>query len=117
VERSLPAQCSPAGLVLTPNQHLITSCGQVFDAISGNSVTVTQGVAGDQIWYNPGDNFTYFGFFNGIAGGMGVAVVDANTNQLQGYIPASTHSLAVDPNNNHIYVPVTGQGVQVYVQK
>jgi hypothetical protein len=120
VEKSLAAQCSPAGLVLTPSQHLITSCGQVFDAVSGNSIGVTLGVAGDQIWYNPGDNNTYFGFFVGTFGttvGVGVSVVDANTNQFLTAIPASTHSLAVDPNNNRIFVPVTGKGIQVYAQQ
>ncbi|HEY7334725.1 MAG TPA: hypothetical protein VH639_07565 [Bryobacteraceae bacterium] len=120
VEKSLQTQCSPAGLVLTPSQHLITSCGQVFDAASGNSLGVTLGVAGDQIWYNPGDNNTYFGFFVGTFGptvGVGVSVVDANTNQFLTAIPASTHSLAVDPNNNRIFVPVSGKGIQVYAQQ
>jgi hypothetical protein len=117
VEKSLPTQCSPSGLVLTGNQHLITACGQVLDAITGNSLGVTAGAAGDEIWYNPGDNYTYFGFFNGAFGGsvfQGVAVVDATTNQLLTYIPASTHTLAVDSNNNRIFIPVTGSGIQVY---
>jgi hypothetical protein len=116
VERSLMTGCSPAGLVLTPSQRLKTSCGETFDAITGDRLGRTEdpGVAADQLWYNPGDNIYYFGFFNGIAGGMGCAVVDANTNQLLAFIPASTHSLAADPNYNRIFIPVTGSGIQVW---
>jgi len=37
-----------------------------------------------------------------------VAVVDTATNQFLGYVTGSGgHSIAVDPNNNNIYVPVT----------
>jgi len=114
IERSLITTCSPAGLVLTPSQRLMTSCGQAFDAITGNSLGVTMGAAADQLWYNPGDNNYYFGFFVGIAGGKGCAVVDANTNQLLTYIPASTHTLAADPNYNRIFIPVGGSGIQVW---
>jgi hypothetical protein len=115
VERSLSTMCSPAGLVLTPSQRLKTSCGEAFDAITGASLGVTDPrVAADQLWYNPGDNNYYFGFFVGIAGGKGCAVVDANTNQLLTFIPASTHTLAADPNYNRIFIPVSGSGIQVW---
>ena len=117
VERSLITTCSPAGLVLTSSQRLMTSCGQAFDAITGNSLGVTGGAQADQLWYNSGDNYYYFGYFNGPFGpftGQGCAVVDANTNQLLTYIPASTHSLAADSNYNRIFIPVTGSGIQVW---
>jgi hypothetical protein len=117
VERSLPAGCSPAGLTLTPDQRLMTSCGQVFDAITGNRLGLPVNAQGDQIWYNPGDNYFYFGWFNGSFGpfsGQGVAVVDNGTNRILTYIPASTHSLAADPNFNRIFIPVSGSGIQVW---
>ena len=117
VEKSIVTNCSPAGLALTGDQRLVTSCGQVFDALTGNNLGVTLGPQADEIWYNPGDNYTYFGYFNGTFGpfmGQGCAVVDMATNQLLTYIPASTHTLAVDSNNNRIFIPVTGSGIQVY---
>ena len=119
MERSLNTGCSPAGLVLTPSQRLKTSCGEAFDAITGDRLGRTEegnpsAVAADQLWYNPGDNNYYFGFFVGILGGRGCAVVDANTNQLLTFIPASTHTLAADPNYNRIFIPVTGSGIQVW---
>jgi DNA-binding beta-propeller fold protein YncE len=44
-----------------------------------------------------------------------VAVVDTATNQFLGYVTGSGgHSIAVDPNNNNIYVPVTGVGIKVF---
>jgi hypothetical protein len=46
--------------------------------------------------------------------GKKCAVVDADTNQLLTYIPASTHTLAADPNYNRIFIPVTGSGIQVW---
>lgn len=110
-ENSFIANCSPAGLVLTPNQQLMTSCGQMFDAVSGNSLGVTAGASADELWYNPGDNFFYFGSTN-------AAVVDATTRQFLTYLPsAGGHTLAVDPNNNHIFAPVTGAGIKVFAQQ
>jgi len=100
--------CGPAGLALIPNQHLITSCGVVLDARTGATVATISGVGGDEIWYNPGDDRVYFG-----ANPMGV--VDADTNQVVTSIAVgSTHSVAVNSENNHIFVPVTGVGVKVY---
>jgi hypothetical protein len=109
LENSFPtASCSPAGLVLTANQHLMTSCGVVLDARTGGIIATVSGPSTDQVWYNPGDNRYYFG-------GPGTAAVDADTNQVLTTIPgASGHTLAVDPINNHIFAPVSGQGILVF---
>ena len=112
--RSIPQNiCSPAGLVITPYQHLMTSCGVIVDARSGNTIASINGVAGDQIWYNPGDNRYYFGNAN-------LAAVDAETRQLiiannarSPYLPSpGGHTVGVDPNNNHIFAPVTATANQ-----
>ena len=108
LEKSFKASCSPAGLVLTPSQKLMTSCGEAFDVATGTSLGVTPGVSADQLWYNPGDNFFYFGAAK-------AGVVDANTNQFVTYLPsAGGHTLAVDPINNRIFAPVTGAGIKVF---
>jgi hypothetical protein len=108
VTRVFPTTCSPAGLVLIPHQRLMTSCGDVLDVKTGAPVAKVAGVSGDEIWYNPGDERVYFGH-------NPVYVVDAETYQLITTIAAGpTHSLAVNNENNHIFVPVTGQGVKVY---
>jgi hypothetical protein len=109
MENSFPvSSCNPAGLVLTPNQHLMTSCGVVLDARTGGVLATVSGPNTDQVWYNPGDNRYYFG-------GPGTAAVDADTNQVLTTIPgASGHTLAVDPITNHIFAPVSGKGILVF---
>jgi hypothetical protein len=122
VTKSFPTTCGPAGLVLMPNQRLMTSCGDVVDVISGKIVASVKGVGGDEIWYNPGDQRVYFG---GGTDRISVPVVDANsysvvTSLVVGQIataPAvsqTTHSLAADAGNGKVFVPVTGLGVQVW---
>lgn len=119
LEKSLPAACSPAGLVVTSSQHLMTSCGEAFDVAAATSLGRTLGASADQLWYNPGDNFSYFGgaFSATSATAKGSAVLDGNTNQLVTYIQANTHTLAVNPNNNRVFIPVTGSGIQVWAAK
>jgi hypothetical protein len=108
--------CDPAGIALGPNQRVMTSCAQVIDGRTGLTLGYSQGVGdtpigGDEIWYNSGDNRYYFGSSN-------VGVVDAETNIPLGFVATGTgtHSIAVDSNTNHIFVPITGVGVAVYAQ-
>jgi hypothetical protein len=107
--------CSPAGLALGPLQRVMTSCGQAIDARSGlylnNSLTLNIPIAGDEIWFNPGDNRYYFGSSN-------VGLVDAETSLPLGYLALGvpTHSIAVDSQTNSIFVPATGIGVEVFMQ-
>jgi hypothetical protein len=108
--------CSPAGLALGPFQRTMTSCAQVIDARTGNTLAYSAGnadnpIGGDEIWFNPGDNRYYFGSTN-------VGVVDAETNLPLGFVDTNvgTHSIAVDSQNNHIFVPSPGVGVLVYAQ-
>ncbi len=115
ITRIFATTCRPAGLALIPNQRLMTSCGDVLDVQTGAVVTHVAGVAADEIWFNPGDERVYFGR-------NPAYVVDAETyQQIIGVgpngppIPAGpTHSIAADSENNHIFIPVTGQGVKVY---
>jgi hypothetical protein len=109
--------CDPAGLALGPLQRVMTSCAQVVDARTGNTLGYSQGqgdtlIGGDEIWFNPGDNRYYFG-----SGSVGV--VDAETNTALGFVTTGVpgaHSIAVDSSNNHIFVPATGVGVLVFAQ-
>ena len=123
VTRSFPSACKgPAGLVLIPHQRLMTSCGDAIDILSGKVLTTVMGVGGDEIWYNRGDQRVYFG---GGTDHISVNVVDANSYAILasltvGQIVASpgvsqkTHSLAADSDNNELFVPVSGVGVQVW---
>ena len=103
-----PAFAGPAGLALLPGQRLITSTGVVFDAKTGATLATIAGVAGDEIWYNSGDNRVYFG-------NEPVFVVDASSYQvITNFDAGDTHSIAADSENNRIFIPVTSVGVKVY---
>jgi len=104
-EQSFAIGCSPAGLVLTPSQHLWTSCGAALN-VFGSQLATVGGVGGDQIWYNRGDNRIYFGS----------AVVDADTNQVVGTLPGvgARVNPAADSETNHVFAPVAGVGIKVY---
>jgi DNA-binding beta-propeller fold protein YncE len=107
-----PAGAGPAGLALLPGQRLMTSSGVVLDANTGATITVINGVGGDEIWYNPGDNRVYFG-------ASPMPVVDASTYQVVASLPTgNTHSVAADSENNRIFVPsrspAPDNGVQVF---
>jgi hypothetical protein len=109
--------CGPAGLALLPGQRLITSCGAVFNAVTGKETAVT-GVSGDEIWYNPGDDRVYFG-------AQPMPVVDADSLTVVATInDGGTHSVAADSENNRIFVPSNAigtatppaTGVQVFTE-
>lgn len=105
-EQSFPVWgCSPAGLALTPNQHLMTSCGVVVEGRLGGRIATVFGVGGDEIWYNPGDNRYY----------IGAAVVDADTNQVIATLPVpaglSVRNASVDSETNRVFAPATNAGV------
>lgn len=117
-----PTTCNPAGLVLIPGQRLMTSCGDIL-TIANGSIQHTAGVGADEIWFNRGDDRVYFG---GGLDRISVPVVSALppfsllTTLTVGVIetaPApshTTHSVAADSENNHIFVPVSHEGVKVY---
>jgi hypothetical protein len=100
----------PAGLALLPGQRLITSTGVVFSAKTGAILAEIAGAGGDEIWYNSGDNRVYFG-------AQPMPVVDAESLSIVATInDGNTHSVAADSENNHIFVPVNGVGVQVFTE-
>jgi len=119
VTKIFATTCNPAGLVLVPRQHLVTSCGDVINVKTWSLVTTVANTGGDEIWFNPGDERVYFGNF------FTIPVVDTDTNTLVTTLTVGftatpfsnahfTHSVAADSENNRIFVPVTHEGVKVY---
>ena len=155
VEATYPVQfCGPAGLTLGPNQNLFIGCNTVFDtagnvwdpngavpaaprdvvinATSGAIVAIVPGVgAGDEVWYNPGNN-NYYATGSGSPerplsgnGSTPAGVVDANDNALSQRFPTynvaavttpttghpahpagTSHSIAANANHNLVFVPL-----------
>lgn len=128
INRIFPTTCSPAGLVLVPRQRLVTSCGDVIRVRSGDVLTTVDGVGGDEIWYNPGEERVYFGGLTKIddAGNQtsNVPILNTDNNKVVATLTVgkinltqSTHSVAADSENNLIFVPVSNVGVKVYTDR
>ena len=65
----------------------------------------------DQTWYNPGDNSYYLGARDMPTGPV-LGVIDAGSRQWLQNVPTNgnAHSVAADPINNHIFVPLPSGG-------
>jgi hypothetical protein len=108
--------CNPNGLALGPNSHLLLGCGSaktiIMDENGGIVATITEVGGSDQVWFNPGDNRYYLAAFLNPSGPV-LGVIDAKTNTWIENVPTifPSHSVAVNPTNNHIFVPVVLSGV------
>ncbi len=127
------SNCHPGGLTLGPRQELLIGCSEIYagahavsiiiDSKDGHVVaTITQVGASDEVWYNPGDNHYYLAARNMTANGLKggpptpvLGIVDAAGNQWVANLPTgkAAHSVAVDPTNNRIFVPVP-DGIAVF---
>jgi DNA-binding beta-propeller fold protein YncE len=129
------SNCHPGGLTVGPNQQLLIGCSEIYaearalslviDSRDGHIVSTIQQVgASDEVWYNPGDNHYYLAARNMTANGMKggpaapvLGIVDAATNGWIQNLPtgAAAHSVAADPTNNHVFVPVPN-GIAVFAR-
>jgi hypothetical protein len=117
------SECEPAGLTLGPHQHLLVGCSGdaiaagfpakslVISTLDGSTVaTITQVGGSDEVWFNPGDKHYYLAARSNPSakGGPSLGIVDAESNTWIQNVRtvAGAHSVAADPNNNHIFVPL-----------
>ncbi|MBV9523514.1 MAG: cytochrome C nitrite reductase [Alphaproteobacteria bacterium] len=114
-------KCMPAGLALGPRRQLLVGCGQdaidagfppqtmVLDDRNGAALETITAIGGsDQVWFNPGDS-RYYLAARGMPGGPVLGVVDAKANKWLANLPTAKngHSVAANPGNNHVFVPLT----------
>ena len=104
----------------------------IIDARNGSIDRRVQGVGGnDEVWYNPGDNRYYLAARNQPGGSSPgnanfspvLGIVDAGLMRLDQVVPTvnvpssgalpsgSAHSVAVNPHNNHAFVPLPADNV------
>ncbi len=122
--------CLAAGMAQGPGENVLVGCDPGFPAPdpvafaprtyvinerTGAIVATIKQVGGeDEVWYNPGDHHYYTGsrdFFTGDSPSAAtpvLGVIDADTNQWIENLPTgvNAHSVAANPVNNHIYVPL-----------
>jgi hypothetical protein len=111
--------CMPTSIVQGPGNNFLVGCADhdgeafppneyVIDGTSGKIIaTITQVGGVDEVWYNSGDN-RYYLAARDMPTGPVMGVIDAKTNLwLQSVATNSnSHSISVDPSNNHAFVPL-----------
>jgi hypothetical protein len=111
--------CMPTSIVQGPGNNFLVGCADhdgeafppneyVIDGTSGAILATINNVGGvDEVWYNPGDN-RYYVAARDMPTGAVLGVIDAKTNLWLTNFPTNTnsHSIAVDPNTNHAFVPM-----------
>src|SRR5262249_164283 len=156
VDKTYPVEfCGPAGLTLGPDQEFLVGCNTVFDTDTppkvwdpagaftavpkdvildvetGSTKDVSGAGAGDEVWYNAGDN-KYYATGSGsplrptpaaaAQGASVLAVIDAEDQTLLQLVPTfnvpavgtgnsstqhpagTAHSVAVNAENNYVFV-------------
>jgi hypothetical protein len=110
--------CMPTSIAQGPGDNFLVGCadhdGEAFPAneiiINGTTLqtvaTITNVGGVDEVWYNPGDNKYYLAARDMLPFPV-MGVIDAATNQWLANLQVNTnaHSIAVDPNNNHVFMP------------
>ncbi len=113
------SMCMPTGLSLGPGTDVLVGCADHDGRAFSPSTVIINGTTGqvlttinyvgavDQTWYNPGDN-KYYLAARDMPTGPVLGVIDAGKRQWLQNVPTNgnAHSVAADPINNHIYVPL-----------
>ncbi len=111
--------CMPTGLSLGPNGDVLVGCADHDGRAFSPSTVIINGATGqilttinfvgavDQTWFNPGDN-KYYLAARDMPTGPVLGVIDAKSRLWLQNVPTNgnAHSVAADPINNHIYVPL-----------
>ena len=110
--------CQPTGLALGPRRNLLLGCAQsntatpvtlptqIIDDFSGAlTATIPQVGGSDQATYDP-NAMLYFLAARYEVGGSVLGIIDGRTSTFVGNVPTGkgSHSVAVDPIDNHAYV-------------
>ena len=89
------------GIAFPPNEYVIDGTTGAILA----TITTVGGV--DETWFNPGDG-NYYLAARDMPNGPVLGVIDSKSNTWLQNIATNTnsHSVAVDPSNNHVFVPL-----------
>jgi hypothetical protein len=117
----LTVPCNPNGTALGKNETLFLGCsgtGNVLTVSATNPATVINNITGhggcDEVYYNPTADRFYAACSNDKPSPD--ALVVSGTGTLITVIPTGTgqHSIAVDPVQDHIFVPTQTAGIAIY---
>ncbi|MBO0694387.1 MAG: hypothetical protein J2P58_15890, partial [Acidimicrobiaceae bacterium] len=118
----------PTGLTLAAHQDLVGACtngGIVINARTGRNETLIPNVGGgDEVWFNHSDGNVYFAIIKvvsvsplDIPGTLGVA--DGIHQTFVTTLPSGmiAHSVAAYAARDHIFVPTTDKGIEVFTTR
>ncbi|HKF19926.1 MAG TPA: hypothetical protein VKE93_00075, partial [Candidatus Angelobacter sp.] len=111
--------CMPTSIVQGPGNQFLVGCADhdgvafppneyVIDGKTGAILATITTVGGvDETWFNPGDG-NYYLAARDMPNGPVLGVIDSKTNTWLQNVTTNTnsHSVAVDPSNNHVFVPL-----------
>jgi hypothetical protein len=111
--------CMPTSLSVGPGTDVLVGCADhdgrafspstvIINGTTGQVITTLNFVgAVDQTWYNPGDN-NYYLAARDMPSGPVLGVINAKSRLWLQNVPTNgnAHSVAADPKNNHIFVPL-----------
>jgi hypothetical protein len=117
--------CGASGLALGGNGNLMVGCNPaagnaravVLNPAGTGSIVTTLPVTGtDELWYDPARNLFYVTGKDPVIGHRVIDIFDGTTYALLqeidltalGFGTGNMHSVAVDPLNGNIYVPIVG---------
>jgi hypothetical protein len=115
--------CMPTGVNLGPGTDVMVGCADHDGRAFAPNTVIINGTTGavlatinnigfvDETWYNPGDNNYYLAARDMPSGPM-LGVINAGTREWLQNVPTNgnAHSVAADPINNHIFVPLPSGG-------
>jgi hypothetical protein len=115
--------CMPTSLNQGPGTDVFVGCADhdgrafapssvIINGTTGAILTVINNVGFvDETWYNPGDN-NYYTASRDMPTGPVLGVISAGSRQWLQNVPTNgnAHSVAVDPFNNHIFIPLPSGG-------
>jgi hypothetical protein len=111
--------CMPTSLNVGPGTDVLVGCADhdgrafspstvIINGTTGQVITTINYVgAVDETWYNPGDN-NYYLAARDMPSGPVLGVINAGSRLWLQNVPTNgnAHSVAADPKNNHIFVPL-----------
>jgi len=111
--------CMPTGVNVGPGTDVLVGCADHDGRAFAPSTIIINGTTGeilatinnvgfvDETWYNPGDN-NYYLAARDMPTGPVLGVISAKTRQWLQNVSTNgnAHSVAADPINNHIFVPL-----------
>lgn len=108
IRRVFPTTCAPAGLALVPRQRLVTSCGDVINIATGKVLMTVANVGADEIWFNSGEEYVYFGGFQAVK----VPVLDTANNTLVATLVVGTiNPTPPPPSQTTTRLPLTARTI------